>query len=86
MESSIANLYKKLSITPFLFNMWASFKEYAYSLYQNSIGQLIFFVLAFSTYFWARHIRISKQIKSIEQRSPFQSVAGAPGVNQELNA
>ncbi|MGJ8484406.1 poly-gamma-glutamate synthase PgsB [Pseudoalteromonas sp. SYSU M81236] len=70
VESSIANLYKKLSITPFLFNMWASFKEYAYSLYQNSIGQLIFFVLAFSTYFWARHIRISKQIKSDRAKIP----------------
>ena len=27
---------QKLSLTPFLFNMWSSFKEYAYSLYQNS--------------------------------------------------
>tara|TARA_Y100000310_G_C20703849_1_gene832764 strand:- start:1915 stop:6009 length:4095 start_codon:yes stop_codon:yes gene_type:complete len=70
VESNIANLYQKLSLTPFLFNMWSSFKEYAYSLYQNSIGQLIFFVLAFSTYFWARHIKISRQIKSDRAKIP----------------
>ena len=70
VEPSIANLYQKLSLTPFLFNMWSSFKEYAYSLYQNSIGQLIFFVMAFSAYFWARHIKISRQIKSDRAKIP----------------
>ncbi|MCH2085631.1 MAG: poly-gamma-glutamate synthase PgsB [Pseudoalteromonas sp.] len=64
VESGIANLYKKLAITPFIFNIGSSFKEYAYSIYQNSIGQLIFFVISFIAYFWARHIKISRQIQS----------------------
>lgn len=64
VETSISSLYNKLAITPFLFNLWSSFKEYAYSIYQNSIGQLIFFVLSFIAYFWARHLKISRQIKS----------------------
>lgn len=70
VETSISSLYNKLAITPFLFNLWSSFKEYAYSIYQNSIGQLIFFVLSFIAYFWARHLKISRQIKSDRAQIP----------------
>jgi len=70
VETSISRLYNKLAITPFLFNLWSSFKEYAYSIYQNSIGQLIFFVLSFIAYFWARHLKISRQIKSDRAHIP----------------
>ncbi|WP_065978572.1 MULTISPECIES: poly-gamma-glutamate synthase PgsB [Pseudoalteromonas] len=70
VESSIATLYKKLAVTPFMFNIWVSFKEYAYSIYQNSIGQLVFFVLAFIGYFWTRHIKVSRQIRADRAQIP----------------
>ena len=70
IETGISNLYKKLAITPFMFNLWSSFKEYAYSIYQNSIGQLVFFVLCFIAYFWTRHFKVSHQIKADRAHIP----------------
>ncbi len=70
VEPSINNLYKKLAITPILYNLGSSFKEYAYSIYQNSIGQLLFFVTSFIAYFWARHVKISRQIQSDRAQIP----------------
>lgn len=70
VEDSIAKLYKKLSISPVLINIWLSFKEYLYSIYQNSIGQLVFFVGGFALYFWGRHIRVSRQIRTDRKAIP----------------
>ncbi|MEQ3514934.1 poly-gamma-glutamate synthase PgsB [Pseudoalteromonas sp. BZB3] len=63
VEQSIAKLYSKTALTPVLLNIWFSFKEYLYSIYQNSISQLVFFVTGFMAYFWGRHIHVSKKIK-----------------------
>lgn len=70
VEQNISNFYKKLSISPLLVNVWLSFKEYTYSIYQNSIGQLIFFVLGFMLYFWGRHARVSQRIKKDRRAIP----------------
>lgn len=70
VEEGISNFYKKLSVSPLLVNLWLSFKEYTYSIYQNSIGQLVFFVVGFMLYFWGRHVHISKRIKSDRKAIP----------------
>ncbi|MBB1295290.1 MAG: poly-gamma-glutamate synthase PgsB/CapB [Pseudoalteromonas rhizosphaerae] len=70
VEPNISKLYNKLSFSPLLVNIWLNFKEYLYSIYQNSIGQLIFFVVGFMVYFWGRHIRISRRIKTDRQAIP----------------
>ncbi|WP_245321405.1 poly-gamma-glutamate synthase PgsB [Pseudoalteromonas sp. KS88] len=70
VEEGISNLYKKLSVSPLFVNVWLSFKEYLYSIYQNSIGQLIFFVLGFMLYFWGRHVHVSQRIKRDRKAIP----------------
>lgn len=70
VEENISKLYKKLSISPLLVNIWLNFKEYLYSIYQNSIGQLIFFVIGFMVYFWGRHIHVSQRIRSDRKAIP----------------
>ncbi|MBQ4833091.1 poly-gamma-glutamate synthase PgsB [Pseudoalteromonas sp. MMG010] len=70
VESSISALYQRLSITPLIANIWLSFKEYLYSIYQNTIGQLVFFVTAFILYFWGRHIHASRRIRNDRKHIP----------------
>ena len=70
VEPGINKLFNKLSISPLLVSVWLNFKEYLYSIYQNSIGQLIFFVVGFMVYFWGRHIRISRRIKTDRRAIP----------------
>ena len=70
VEQSIAKLFSKSAFTPILLNIWFSFKEYIYSIYQNSISQLIFFVTGFMAYFWGRHIHVSKKIKRNRKAIP----------------
>ncbi|KTF16351.1 poly-gamma-glutamate synthase PgsB [Pseudoalteromonas sp. H105] len=70
VEEGISRFYKKLSVSPLLVNVWISFKEYLYSIYQNSIGQLIFFVVGFILYFWGRHARVSQRIKRDRKAIP----------------
>jgi poly-gamma-glutamate synthase PgsB/CapB len=70
VESSISSLYQRLSITPLFVNLWLNFKEYLYSIYQNTIGQLVFFVIAFMVYFWGRHIQASHRIRSDRKQIP----------------
>ncbi|OHU89363.1 poly-gamma-glutamate synthase PgsB [Pseudoalteromonas amylolytica] len=62
VEEGIKQLYSKLSVAPSLIAIWSSFKEYAYSVYQNTLPQLVFFVVTFSAYFWGRHLYVSRKI------------------------
>ncbi|BBN80844.1 hypothetical protein PA25_08290 [Pseudoalteromonas sp. A25] len=62
VEDSIKNLFANLSIAPSVIAIWSSFKEYSYSVYQNTLSQLIFFVVTFSAYFWGRHLYVSRKI------------------------
>lgn len=64
-EHTIEALYSSHSLGKLgviITNLWLSFKEYSISIYQNSILQLLFFVSAFSAYFFARHIKVSHDI------------------------
>ncbi|MAD90485.1 MAG: poly-gamma-glutamate synthase PgsB [Pseudoalteromonas sp.] len=70
VESTISKLFSKAALTPVLLNIWFSFKEYIYSIYQNSISQLVFFVTGFMAYFWGRHIHVSKKIKRNRKAIP----------------
>ena len=70
IEPGINKLFNKLSVSPLLVSIWLNFKEYLYSIYQNSIGQLIFFVVGFMLYFWGRHIRVSRRIKADRRAIP----------------
>ena len=70
VEPGISKLFNKLSVSPLLVSVWLNFKEYLYSIYQNSIGQLIFFVAGFMVYFWGRHIRVSQRIKTDRRAIP----------------
>ncbi|CCQ09376.1 hypothetical protein PALB_2170 [Pseudoalteromonas luteoviolacea B = ATCC 29581] len=65
LEQSIQSLYKKhtfIKLGPFFINLWLSFKEYSISIYQNSVVQLLFFVSFFCAYFFARHVKVSRDI------------------------
>ncbi|AOT07401.1 capsule biosynthesis protein CapB [Pseudoalteromonas luteoviolacea] len=75
VESSIAKLFSRASITTALINIGLGFKEYLYSIYQNSIGQLVFFVCAFIAYFWSRHIKVSQDIQRNRKQIPI-SIGG----------
>ncbi|RZQ54803.1 poly-gamma-glutamate synthase PgsB [Pseudoalteromonas phenolica] len=70
LDKDIAKLFNKSAITPVLLNIWFSFKEYLYSIYQNSISQLVFFVTGFMAYFWGRHIHVSNKIKRNRKAIP----------------
>jgi len=70
VEKSIKKLFSKVSTIPVLMNIWFSFKEYVYSIYQNSISQLVFFVSGFMAYFWSRHIYAGKKIKRNRKAIP----------------
>ncbi|MFC3033379.1 poly-gamma-glutamate synthase PgsB [Pseudoalteromonas fenneropenaei] len=77
IERSIVERFQRplssLSLTGF--NLWLSFKEYSVSIYQNSIGQLMFFVVAFITYFWTRHVHVGRKIKRNRRAIPI-SIGG----------
>ncbi|TQF69861.1 poly-gamma-glutamate synthase PgsB [Pseudoalteromonas luteoviolacea] len=75
IEQNIQKLFGRASITTALVNIGLGFKEYLYSIYQNSIGQLVFFVCAFMAYFWSRHIKVSQQIRSNRKHIPI-SIGG----------
>ncbi|CAM4013628.1 poly-gamma-glutamate synthase PgsB [Pseudoalteromonas byunsanensis] len=62
VEDGIKQLFSRLSVTPSLIAIWSSFKEYAYSVYQNTLSQLVFFVVTFCAYFWGRHLYVSRKI------------------------
>ncbi|MDK2596313.1 poly-gamma-glutamate synthase PgsB [Pseudoalteromonas obscura] len=75
VESGIRQLFARSSITTALINISLGFKEYLYSIYQNSIGQLVFFVCAFMAYFWSRHIKVSQDIQRNRKHIPI-SIGG----------
>ncbi|MCF6440183.1 poly-gamma-glutamate synthase PgsB [Pseudoalteromonas luteoviolacea] len=75
VESGIRQLFSRTSITTALVNIGLGFKEYLYSIYQNSIGQLVFFVCAFMAYFWSRHIKVSQDIQRNRKQIPI-SIGG----------
>ena len=75
VDKSILQLFAKTAFTPILLNVWFSFKEYVYSIYQNSISQLLFFVTGFMAYFWGRHIHVSKKIQRNRRAIPI-SIGG----------
>ncbi|KZN64494.1 hypothetical protein N473_14310 [Pseudoalteromonas luteoviolacea CPMOR-1] len=75
VESGIRQLFSRASITTALINIGLGFKEYLYSIYQNSIGQLVFFVCTFMAYFWSRHIKISQAIQRNRKHIPI-SIGG----------
>ncbi|WP_194867686.1 poly-gamma-glutamate synthase PgsB [Pseudoalteromonas sp. PPB1] len=70
VESGIANLFARAGIPGVLVNLGYSFKEYLYSIYQNSIGQLVFFVSTFILYFWMRHVRLNRKIRTNRAKIP----------------
>ncbi|NOU52445.1 poly-gamma-glutamate synthase PgsB [Pseudoalteromonas sp. JBTF-M23] len=62
VEPGIESLFSHFRLAPSVIAIWSSFKEYAYSVYQNTLSQLVFFVVSFSAYFWGRHLYISRKI------------------------
>lgn len=70
VEPGIAKLFARAGVPGVLVNLGYSFKEYLYSIYQNSIGQLVFFVSTFIAYFWLRHIRLNRKIRSNRAKIP----------------
>ncbi|WP_105167054.1 poly-gamma-glutamate synthase PgsB [Pseudoalteromonas sp. T1lg23B] len=77
VEEGIKQLFAKLNVAPSLLAIWSSFKEYAYSVYQNTLSQLVFFVVTFSAYFWGRHLYVSRKI--IQNRSAIAVSIGGWG-------
>ncbi|KZN38972.1 hypothetical protein N480_12130 [Pseudoalteromonas luteoviolacea S2607] len=75
VEQGIQKLFGRASISTALINIGLGFKEYLYSIYQNSISQLVFFVCAFMAYFWSRHIKVSQQIRKNRKHIPI-SIGG----------
>ncbi|MCG9769592.1 poly-gamma-glutamate synthase PgsB [Pseudoalteromonas piscicida] len=70
VAKDIQQLYTRSGATSALLTIWSSFKEYVDAIYQNSISQLVFFVLVFISYFWTRHIYVSKRIKQNRKHIP----------------
>ncbi|GEK08417.1 poly-gamma-glutamate synthase PgsB [Pseudoalteromonas peptidolytica] len=70
VPKDIHRLYNRTNITSVFLTIWSSFKEYMDAIYQNSISQLVFFVLAFISYFWTRHIVASQKIKRNRRHIP----------------
>ncbi|MCG7536439.1 poly-gamma-glutamate synthase PgsB [Pseudoalteromonas sp. OOF1S-7] len=70
VESGITKLFARAGVPGVLVNLGYSFKEYLYSIYQNSIGQLVFFVSTFIVYFWLRHVRLNRKIRSNRAKIP----------------
>lgn len=70
VEPGIKKLFERLTLSAPLLNIWLSFKEYLYSIYQNTLSQLVFFVVGFIGYFWGRHIFISRKIMNNRKHIP----------------
>ncbi|MBE0369142.1 poly-gamma-glutamate synthase PgsB [Pseudoalteromonas aurantia] len=70
VEPSIKKLFERLSVSAPILNIWLSFKEYLYSIYQNTLPQLVFFVVGFMGYFWSRHIYVSRKIMHNRKHIP----------------
>ncbi|MEJ6474509.1 poly-gamma-glutamate synthase PgsB [Pseudoalteromonas piscicida] len=70
VASDIKQLYGRSGLASTLVTIGSSFKEYVDAIYQNSISQLVFFVLAFISYFWTRHLVASRKIKYNRQQIP----------------
>ncbi|WP_440053722.1 poly-gamma-glutamate synthase PgsB [Pseudoalteromonas sp. T1lg65] len=77
VSEDISTLYNRSELSTTFLSLWYSFREYMDSAYQNTIGQLVFFVLAFISYFWGRHIYISRKI--IDNRSHIPVTIGGWG-------
>jgi poly-gamma-glutamate synthase PgsB/CapB len=75
VEPGIKKLFERLTLSAPLLNIWLSFKEYLYSIYQNTLSQLVFFVVGFIGYFWGRHIFISRKIINNRKQIPI-SIGG----------
>ncbi|CAH9064195.1 hypothetical protein PSECIP111951_03071 [Pseudoalteromonas holothuriae] len=70
VEPTIKKLFERTNLAIPLFNVWLSFREYIYSIYQNTLPQLVFFTTGFIAYFWGRHIYISKKINDNRNAIP----------------
>ena len=70
VEAGIKKLFERLALSAPLLNVWLSFREYLYSIYQNTLSQLVFFVVGFMGYFWGRHIYISRKIMKNRAQIP----------------
>ena len=66
----LKTLFNGAAIMPFLSTLWGNFKEYFSAVYQNTLSQLVFFVVSFISYFWARHAYVSRKIRRDREHIP----------------
>ena len=70
LTPDLKTLFNGAAIMPFLSTLWGNFKEYFSAVYQNTLSQLVFFVVSFISYFWARHAYVSRKIRRDREHIP----------------
>lgn len=68
-DPSVTRFFNGIVIFPFT-EQWEKFKDYFFSVYENSLPELLIFTVVCLIYFLIKHIRVNRKISKIRQSFP----------------